>query len=206
PVERRDRPDTDEVRVCAPRTRRPYQKTEGRPDGAVTEDMAHLVENDLAEVTAREQARDVRCVEAHDADSRSVARSADDTGTRLAEHLAGPVDRIELDENDDVINRLVDYRRAGPACSSPEGHCDVGDVAVDQPLPLHFGAVEHLPLRGGGGRAIPHFDLIRTRHARRAYGGRVPGDGAGAHRRGEHVGAQLYRPASDAQIGSASCR
>src|SRR5439155_483107 len=138
PVERRDGPHTDEVRVCAPRTRRPHEEAEGRPDGAVTEDMAHLVENDLAEVTVREQAGDVRRIEAHDADSRSVARSADDTGTRLAEHLAGPVDRIELDENDDVINRLVDYRRAGPACSSPEGHCDVGDVAVDQPLPLHF--------------------------------------------------------------------
>src|SRR5207253_9416352 len=107
-----------EVRVCAPRPRRPHEEAEGRPDGAVTEDMAHLVENDLAEVTVREQAGNVRRVEAHDADHRSVARSADDTGTRLADHLAGPVDRIELDENDDVINRLVDYRRAGPACSS----------------------------------------------------------------------------------------
>src|SRR5436309_6502717 len=183
----------DEVRVRAARAR---QQTERLPDGTKAEHMTHLVADNLVELTSREEARDIRRVEVHHADTRLKTRIADETRTSLAEDLPWTVDRIELDVDDDVVDDLVDHGRTRATRARREAGKLIRHVAVDEPLPLRRGTVERLPLGGCDGGEVADLDTIRSARAGRGQSDRVPRDAATARRGGKRVHAELDGPAA----------
>src|SRR5437870_3426188 len=192
-VKRRGRLRADEVRVRAARAR---HQTERLPDRTEAEDTTHLVPDDLVELTSREEARDIGRVEVHHADTRLKTRIADETRTGLAEGLPWTVDRIELDEDDDVVDGLVDHGRTRATRARRETGKLIRHIAVDEPLPLRRGTVERFPLGVGDRGEVADVDMIRSAHAGRGQGDRVPRDAATARRGGKRVHAELDGPAA----------
>src|SRR3989442_15350064 len=158
--------------------------------------MTHLVADDLVELTSREEARDIGRVEAHHADTRLKTRIADETRTSLAEGLPRTVDRIEPDEDDDVVDGLVDHGRTRATRARREAGKLIRHVAVDEPLPLRRGTVERFPLGGCDRGEIADIDMIRSAHTGRGQRDRVPRVAAAARRGDERVRAVLDGPAA----------
>src|SRR2546425_8150240 len=111
--------------------------------------MTHLVADDLVELTSREEARDIGRVEAHHADTRLKTGIADETRTSLAEGIPWTVDRIEPDEDDDVVDGLIDHGRTRATRARREAGKLIRHVAVDEPLHCAAAMSDAFPLAGG---------------------------------------------------------
>src|SRR2546427_12825035 len=132
--------------------------------------MTHLVADDLVELTSREEARDIGRVKAHHADTGLKTGIAEDTRTSLAEGIPWTVDRIEPDEDDDVVDDLVDHGRTRATRARREAGKPIRHVAVDEPLPLRRGTVERFPLGGGDrGEVDRKSTRLNSSHSQMSY-------------------------------------